>query len=402
MIESKFLKELVDKPISGEWGDDGGNIKVLRTTNFTNERIIDYSDVVVRNIPFKRVEAKKLLSGDLIIEKSGGSPKQPVGRVVYFDNSDLFLCNNFTSVLRPKRDLVFPKYLLYILFANHQYGFTGGFQNKTTGIINLQLARYIDKTKIPLPPIDQQKRIASILDTADAYRQKTKALIEKYDELAQSLFLDMFGDTWTNPMGWDFYLVEDLAAKEKHSIKAGPFGSSLKKEYYVESGYKIYGQEQVIKDDLSFGDYYIDESKFLSLKNCKVKEGDILISLVGTYGKIAIVPENYEQGIINPRLMKITPNQEIIRPDFLKTLLRSSGVLLQTKNKSRGGTMDIVNVGIMRKIKVPLPPLELQNQFAERVQAIEAQKAQAQASLAQAEDLFNSLLQRAFKGELIN
>ena len=222
----------------------------------------------------------------------------------------------------------------------------------------------LTEMKLNLPPLDQQKKIAAILDAADAYRQKTKALIEKYDELTQSLFLDMFGDTWTNPMGWDFYLVEDLAAKEKHSIKAGPFGSSLKKEYYVESGYKIYGQEQVIKDDLSFGDYYIDESKFLSLKNCKVKEGDILISLVGTYGKIAIVPENYEQGIINPRLMKITPNQEIIRPDFLKTLLRSSGVLLQTKNKSRGGTMDIVNVGIMRKIKVPLPPLELQNQFA--------------------------------------
>jgi type I restriction enzyme S subunit len=260
---------------------------------------------------------------------------------------------------------------------------------------------YLRKLKIPLPPLDQQKKIAAILDTADAYRQKTKVLIEKYDALTQSFFLEMFGDTWTNPMGWDFYLVEDLAANEKHSIKAGPFGSSLKKEYYVESGYKIYGQEQVIKDDLSFGDYYIDESKFLRLKNCKVKEGDILISLVGTYGKIAIVPENYEQGIINPRLMKITPNQEIIRPDFLKTLLRSSGVLLQTKNKSRGGTMDIVNVGIMRKIKVPLPPIELQNQFAERVQAIEAQKAQAQASLAGAEDLFNSLLQRAFKGELV-
>ena len=98
MIESKFLKELVDKPISGEWGDDGGNIKVLRTTNFTNERIIDYSDVVVRDIPFEKVETKKLLSGDLIIEKSGGSPKQPVGRVVYFDHSDLFLCNSILSI----------------------------------------------------------------------------------------------------------------------------------------------------------------------------------------------------------------------------------------------------------------------------------------------------------------
>lgn len=255
--------------------------------------------------------------------------------------------------------------------------------------------------KIPLPPLETQKKIAAILDKADKLRQLDKQLIEKYDALTQSLFLDMFGDTWTNPKGWDIKLVEELASNEKHSIKAGPFGSSLKKEFYVEKGYKVYGQEQVIKDDLSFGDYYIDEAKYQSLKNCRVKAGDVLISLVGTYGKISVVPEEYEEGIINPRLMKISPNQDLIRPDFLKMLLRCSGVLLQTKNKSRGGTMDIVNVGIMRKIKVPLPPLELQNQFAVRVQTIEAQKELAQQELDKANDLFNSLLQKAFKGELV-
>jgi type I restriction enzyme S subunit len=255
--------------------------------------------------------------------------------------------------------------------------------------------------KIPLPPLEQQKKIAAILDAADAYRQKSKALIAKYDELTQSLFLDMFGDTWLNPKNWDIYKVEDLAIKEKHGIKAGPFGSSLKKEFYVESGYKIYGQEQVIKDDLSFGDYYIDERKYKELESCKISSGDILISLVGTYGKISVVPVDFEKGIINPRLMKISPNRTLIRPDFLKMLLQSTGVGIQMKNQSRGGTMDIVNVGIMKGIKVPLPPIELQNQFAESVQAIETQKAQAKTSLEKAEELFASLVQRAFKGELL-
>ena len=268
----------------------------------------------------------------------------------------------------------------------------------TQKFVTLKILRNL---KIPLPPLDIQKKIGAILDEADKLRQLDKKLIEKYNALTQSLFLDMFGDTWTNPKGWDIKLVEELASNEKHSIKAGPFGSSLKKEFYVEKGYKVYGQEQVIKDDLSFGDYYIDEAKYQSLKNCRVKAGDVLISLVGTYGKISVVPEEYEEGIINPRLMKISPNQDLIRPDFLKMLLRSSGVLLQTKNKSRGGTMDIVNVGIMRKIKVPLPPLELQNQFAVRVQTIEAQKELAQQELDKANDLFNSLLQKAFKGELV-
>ena len=373
--KSVWKKDLVD-----------GYIRMLQIRDFTQPEKNN-----VEYIPYKKT-LKTCESDDILIGRYGAS----VGKIC----TGLSGAYNVALIKTiPDKHKISRDYLLHLLKGN-------SFQNFILNVGSRAAQAGFNKDDLEgftfsLPPLDQQKKIAAILDAADAYKQKTKALIEKYDELTQSLFLDMFGDTWTNPMGWDFYLVEDLAAKEKHSIKAGPFGSSLKKEYYVESGYKIYGQEQVIKDDLSFGDYYIDESKFLSLKNCKVKEGDILISLVGTYGKTAIVPENYEQGIINPRLMKITPNQEIIRPDFLKTLLRSSGVLLQTKNKSRGGTMDIVNVGIMRKIKVPLPPLELQNQFAERVQAIESQKAQAQASLAQAEDLFNSLLQRAFKGELI-
>lgn len=254
--------------------------------------------------------------------------------------------------------------------------------------------------QIPLPNIPTQQKIASILDKVDELRQYNQQLIAKYDALTQSLFLDMFGDPVKNEKGWEIVQVENVASEEKNSIKAGPFGSSLKKEFYVEKGYKIYGQEQVIKDDMSFGNYYIDEKKYKELESCKVKEGDILISLVGTYGKISVIPSKFELGIINPRLMKISPNKQIIRPDFLKFLLQSSHVEKQLKSHSRGGTMDIVNVGIIRKIFIPLPPIKIQNQFAERIQLIKVQKQQAQEALAKSELLFQGLLQQAFKGEL--
>ena len=268
----------------------------------------------------------------------------------------------------------------------------GTLQNISMGIVK--------DLEIPLPNLKTQQKIASILDKADELRQYNKQLIEKYDALTQSLFLDMFGDPVKNEKGWETVQVENVASNEKHSIKAGPFGSSLKKEFYVEKGYKIYGQEQVIKDDMSFGDYYIDEKKYRELESCKVKEGDVLISLVGTYGKISAIPKKFELGIINPRLMKISPNKDIIRPDFLKFLLQSKHVEKQLKNHSRGGTMDIINVGIIRKIFIPLPTIDIQNQFAERVQLIEAQKQQAQEALAKSEALFQGLLQQAFKGEL--
>lgn len=312
--------------------------------------------------------------------------------------NEKFAVSTDCFVTQPKNvDDVFPKYVYYYLSGNI-YILENGF--KGAGLKHVS-KDYLENIEIPLPALPTQQKIASILDKADELRQYNQQLIDKYDALTQSLFLDMFGDPVKNEKGWETVQVENVASKEKNSIKAGPFGSSLKKEFYVEKGYKIYGQEQVIKDDMSFGNYYIDEKKYRELESCKVKEGDVLVSLVGTYGKISVIPKEFELGIINPRLMKISANKDIIRPDFLKFLLQSSHVEKQLKSHSRGGTMDIINVGIIRKIFIPLPPIKIQNQFAERIQLIEAQKQQAKEALTKSELLFQGLLQQAFNGELI-
>lgn len=210
----------------------------------------------------------------------------------------------------------------------------------------------------------------------------------------------MFGNPITNSKNYDIKTVEQVALKEKNGIKAGPFGSSLKKEFYVEKGYKIYGQEQVIKDDFSYGDYYIDENRYKSLESCKIQKDDILISLVGTFGKISVVPEKFELGIINPRLMKITPNQNIIYPLFLKEVLTSSVVQSQIKNVSHGGTMGIVNVGIMKKIKIILPPMDVQKKYLEIKKKTESIKQKMLIQLQELETGFQALMQKAFKGKL--
>lgn len=160
-----------------------------------------------------------------------------------------------------------------------------------------------------LPPYEKQCEIAEVLDKVTSLISLRKQQLAKLDELVKARFVEMFGDPINNPMKWIISKIEDITAQEKNALKAGPFGSALKKEFYVRSGYKIYGQEQVICGDASFGDYYIDEEKYKELKNCAVQAGDILISLVGTYGKTLIMPDNYEAGIINPRLMKITLNK---------------------------------------------------------------------------------------------
>ena len=174
------LSEIFDSPISGEWGTElqegQQGYKVIRTTNFTNQGRLNLSDIVSRNIDIDKCSKKVLQVGDIIIEKSGGSPNQPVGRVVFFDvtEDEYYFCNNFTAILRPK-EFVYPKYGLYLMKMLYIQRKVLKFQNKTTGIINLKLNDYLNQTSINLPSFETQERIANILDQAQELIDKRKA-----------------------------------------------------------------------------------------------------------------------------------------------------------------------------------------------------------------------------------
>lgn len=166
------------------------------------------------------------------------------------------------------------------------------------------------------------------------------------------------------PSHWSWKTVSDLGNSERSAVKAGPFGSALKKECYVESGFRVYGQEQVIAGDLSIGDYYINEAKYQSLKTCAVETGDILVSLVGTFGKVLVVPEVFEPGIINPRLVRLSFDFKIVDFGFFCHFFRSPLAQIQMNLYSHGGTMGILNAKNISKLFIPLPPLEEQKRIA--------------------------------------
>lgn len=257
-------------------------------------------------------------------------------------------------------------------------------------------AKELNKIEIPVLPLEEQRKIAETLSKVDELIAFREQQLAKLDELVKSQFTEMFGDPINNPMKWIVSKIEDIAAQEKNALKAGPFGSALKKEFYVRSGYKIYGQEQVICGDASFGDYYIDEEKYKELKNCAVQAGDILISLVGTYGKTLIMPDNYEAGIINPRLMKITLNKNKLTPIYFKYYFESNALKASMDANTHGGTMGILNLGIIRQMKIQVPPLSLQNQFAAFVERVDQQKQTVQQSLEKLELLKKALMQEYF------
>ena len=178
------LKDAVEKPLSGEWGSDdkdGNGIKVLRTANFTDAGIIDYSEVVTRNIDPKKLESKAMKTGDILIEKSGGSDTKPVGRVVYYlGEPGEYLFNNFTSVIRPKKSLdILKRYLFEFMFVSYWNGGTRLYENKTTGLHNLRLSEYLEGTEIPIPPMDVQRSFVDFLEQSD----KSKLLLHDRNEI---------------------------------------------------------------------------------------------------------------------------------------------------------------------------------------------------------------------------
>jgi len=226
----------------------------------------------------------------------------------------------------------------------------------------------LSKIQIPLPPLEQQKKIANILDAADAYRQKTKALLGKYDELTQSLFLDMFGDPVKNEKGWEKVKFTEVLV--------------LKRGYDLPVQDRVFGTIPIMASN-GVLDWH-NESK--------VKGPGIVTGRSGTLGQVHIIYRDYWP--LNTALYSQNLNGN--NPLYLLYLLRN----FKVERFARGAGVPTLNRNLVHDELIINVPLSLQNQFAERIQAIEQQKAKTQKSLEKAEELFQSLLQRAFKGEL--
>jgi len=404
MIKEDYLgnyTELISSGSTPKGGSDNyldqGEILFIRSQNVLMNKFSDHDALYLPSKIHDKMKRTWVKNRDVLLNITGAS----IGRTtVYMGEDNKANVNQHVCIIRLKDfETVDPFYLSYFLssssFQRHIMKINAG---ATRQALNFS---QVSKFKIPILPIQTQKKIVEIVKKAEKLKEWRAEADELADEYLRSVFLAMFGHSGINPKNWPLMKAEEICLNEKSAIKAGPFGSSLKKEFYVEKGYKIYGQEQVIRDDLTFGDYYIPKEIYKKLENCKIKEGDILISLVGSYGKISIVPKQFEPGIINPRLMKISLNQKIILPVFFKFLLNSEGIKKKIQQVSHGGTMDIINVKIIKQLYFPIPPIELQNQFVEIVQQVETLKSYQTESKQQIDNLFNTIMQKAFKGELV-
>lgn len=387
------LIEITGKAISGEWGTDdetGTGIPVLRTTNFTNTGIINYSNVVTRDIKKKNISDKFLCNGDIIIEKSGGSDTQPVGRVVYFEGEDnKYLFNNFTGLLRIKnQNNCFPKYLFYALYSNYQNGGTLPFQNKTTGLHNLKIDDYLNSFEIPLPPLEEQKQIAATLDKVTDLIDKRRKQLEKLDELVKARFVEMFGEPMINSKGYKLDTYGNL-----FELNAGGTPSKKESKYWDGGtiswiGSNMCQNEIIYKNDGK----YITEDGYIHSSARKFPIDTVLIALVGaTIGKTALLKfeTTTNQNVLGIRKIKETSNN----PYFV--FYYTQGLYNKFLEIGDGG-FSMASKDFVSKLPFPIVPLDLQNQFADFVTQIDKQKSLTKQSLEKLETLKKSLMQEYF------
>lgn len=283
-----------------------------------------------------------------------------------------------------KSEEVFLKYIYYYLSGNI-YILENGF--KGAGLKHIS-KDYLQNIEIPLPPLPQQQKIANILDAANALRQNDKALIAKYDELTQALFLDMFGDIKANSKKWDLKPFEYFAkfdtrmtsdfvkyAKHPHIGIA-----NIEKETGKLIDYKLISEE-----NLTSGKYIFDESHIIY---SKIRPNLNKVALPNFSGLCSA--DSYPLKVIIENANRI----------FFAYVLRSESFVDFILTHSTRTNIPKANKEQMKKYIGIAPPIKLQNQFADSTLLIEEQKAIAQKSLEKSEELFNSLLQKAFKEEL--
>jgi type I restriction enzyme, S subunit len=257
----------------------------------------------------------------------------------------------------------------------------------------------LGRVQIPVPSIDEQSRIAETLDQADVLIAKRRQSVALLTDLARSIFLEMFGDAA------DLYQsvkVGDLAADRKNSIRTGPFGSQLLHGEFTESGIPVLGIDNAVNNEFRWAKRrFISEGKYQKLARYRVFPGDVVITIMGTCGRCAVVPEDIGVAINTKHLCCITLDRSRCLPEFLHSYFLMHPISRSyLQRTAKGAIMSGLNMNIIKAMPVAVPPLDQQERYAAIAREVQEQKLRQLWHLRELEELFNSLQTRAFRGEL--
>ena len=397
------IAELITKgttPTTNGYKFQNSGINFLKIENIVNGEIdLSTIEMFISEEAHQSQKRSQLQENDVLFSIAG-----TIGDTAIVKKEHLPMnINQAIALIRPKNILntFFLKYsLLSIISQNTKDKQRGG------AIKNISLGDIKD-LNYPLPPLEEQKRIVAKLDILFAKIDKAIALHQKNIDEANVFMASVLNDVFVElEEKYKYTKLKNAVTKEKTSIKRGPFGSALKKSFFVEKGYLVYEQYHALNNDFSMERYYIDENKFNELKGFEVKAGDIIISCSGAYlGKLAIIPNDFTKGIINQALLKLSLNKNIIINElfvYFWNNLMNNGFFDEVKKGAAIPNMPAVKE--LKEINIPLPELPIQQKVVsyldeisekmEKIKQIQKEKMQSLKALKA------SILDQAFKGEL--
>ena len=316
------IGDLCDK-MNGLWKGKIGpfvNVGVIRNANFTKSFTLSFDNIEYLDVEEKQYKTRKLVKGDLIVEKSGGSEKQPVGRTVLFDKEEgEYSFSNFTSVLRIKdRNIISPEFLYkYILFV-YLRGDTRKMQKATTGIHNIEFEKFL---AIPVPrlPLSEQQSIVDYLDSAFAKIDAMKANAEKALNEAKALFQASLKEMLEPKEGWEEKKLGALTSKIGSG--ATPKGG---RKVYIEEGCHLIRSMNVQYNEFKYEELaHITDEAAKQLNGVEIQKDDVLFNITGaSIARCCVVPSDVLPARVNQHVSILRLNQEVL-PRFLSYIMNS-------------------------------------------------------------------------------
>ena len=354
------------------------------TLNFDELKYI--SDAI--NIP----EDKKLQRNSIFMCMSNGS-KQHLGKVAFIDRDYPYAFGGFMGLIKPKEDIIIPKLLYYYFCSSKFKGFLSSIGNGA----NINNIKFVDiaKDHISVPDKTTQQSIIEELDKINELIHLKKEQLKDYDNLAQSIFYEMFGDPVVNEKGWEVKKLSSITSKIGSG--ATPKGGN---ESYKTEGISLIRSLNVHNNEFLYKDLaHIDNEQAEALSNVEIKECDVLLNITGaSVARCCIVPDDVIPARVNQHVCIVRTIQEKALPIFINRVLTNENFQanLLRLARSKAATREALPKSIVDNIQVPLPPLSLQQLFAQRIELIEKQKAEVQRTIKDLETLLASRMQYWF------
>ncbi len=344
-------------------------------------------------------EARILPVGSVLVSCIGNLGKVGLNSVPVAFNQQI-------NAILPCPERAIPKFLFY-------QAKSPGFQDQLNALASGTTVPIVNKSKfnsigVALPPLDEQKRIVAILDEAFAEIEAANANVEANVDNAQSLFDSAFGSiTGTSRhRGWRVVKVADLASQRKNAIRTGPFGSQLLHSEFVDDGVAVLGIDNVVRNSFTWDKRrFITNAKFEALRRYQAFPGDVMITIMGTCGRCAVVPDNIPQAITSKHICCITLDADRCLPGYLHQYFLHHPVAREyLESQAKGSIMAGLNMAIIKDLPVDVPPVEEQPEILQRLTDIgnltAGLGAVSSRELEKLGELRSSILAAAFNGDL--